>query len=123
MENQTEKIVMLDPVTAAIVNEKAEKEGVSPKEALRRIVKQQMDELNAERKQIDCSHCPKNKNAEKPLAKMAHIKLTPLSDKVINQVAKQYGVDKDCFVCVSIANFFNLSDNQKFEFLKNKPCN
>jgi hypothetical protein len=51
-ETQTEnkKTVLLDTETAKIINEQAEKEGISPEETLSKIVRAYLDKLKAEDK-------------------------------------------------------------------------
>ena len=53
-----------------------------------------------------CKNCTHGIRAEKPFAEMKNVKLTPLTEKVLKQTAKQFKIkEKSCLLCLSIKNF------------------
>jgi hypothetical protein len=69
---------------------------------------------------VNYKHCKNNPIASKPFAEMKKIKLTPLSEKTLEEVAKQYDVEPNCVMCLSIESFLKLPWNKQLEFLKGK---
>ena len=66
-------------------------------------------EIEKLQKSQNCRHCKNNEKAEKPFAEMKNVKLTPLTEKVLDQAAKQFKIkEKSCLVCLSIKNFCQL---------------
>ncbi len=51
---------------------------------------------------------------------MKNIKLTPLSEKALDAVAKQFNVPENCFVCLSLENFSKLPLNNQLEWIKER---
>ena len=68
---------------------------------------------------IPCKNCPKNKNAAKPYTELVEVKITPLTEKVVNRIAERYGLEeKSCLFCLAIDNITKLPSNKQFDYLK-----
>jgi len=68
-----------------------------------------------------CKHCRNNSKATQPFDEMKRIKLTPLSEKVLDQVAKQYSIKEEtCLICIALEAFLKLPLNQQLEWLKER---
>jgi hypothetical protein len=68
----------------------------------------------------NCKHCKNNSQASKPFAEMKRIKFTPLSEKALVEVAKQFDVPEHCFVCLTIETFSKMPLNKQLEWLKER---
>jgi hypothetical protein len=64
-----------------------------------------------------CRHCGHNSNAEKPLSGIVKIEMTKLATKVADKVAKEYGVNENCFVCLSIHSFMKKPFDEQMKIL------
>lgn len=64
-----------------------------------------------------CKNCRENKQAEKPFRKMTKLQLTPLATKVTHAVAKEYGINESCFVCLSIHSFMEKTFDEQMKIL------
>ena len=78
------------------------------------------EEIEALHNLPSCKHCKNNSHASKPFSEMKNVKLTPLSEKVLEETAKQYDIEPNCLICLSIKNFLKMPWNQQLELLKGK---
>lgn len=68
----------------------------------------------------NCKHCKNNSQASKPFAEMKKLKLSPLSEKALVEVVKQYNVSENCFVCLALETFSKMPLNKQLEWLKER---
>ncbi|MGD0449624.1 MAG: hypothetical protein ABSA79_01040 [Candidatus Bathyarchaeia archaeon] len=69
---------------------------------------------------LSCQHCRHNEKGQEPFDEMKQIKLTPLADKALQQTAKQFCVEPDCVLCLSVQSFLKLPWNKQLDLLKGK---
>ena len=77
------------------------------------------EEIEALHNLPSCKHCKKNDKAEKPFSKLKKVELTPLTERIIKQEARQYGIkEESCILCLTIDNFAKLPADKRIDYLK-----
>lgn len=63
-------------------------------------------------------HCKHNSNAQEPFEKMKSIELDDLTLEYLDALAKQTGLNRNCFICASVHTLVNMPIEDLLKMVK-----
>jgi hypothetical protein len=145
--NQTKKEILLDTETAKIINVKAEKEHITPEQALDKMARTHLTELKKDKPTIfspeqildaieklqqifkPCKNCSHNVKAEKPYIRMVNVKipdsvsLSELKGKEGTLEYRKALAAQACRACIVIQALRNLPKEKQLAWIKQPDSN
>jgi hypothetical protein len=66
----------------------------------------------------DCKHCRLNPDAQEPYMEQGRVPVSPLTGKLLKQMAEESFSSEGCCMCFSIRSFSKLSPEEQLRFLE-----